>query len=97
MSLSVGYLSLFRLSNPELGHLERVNQAFPRGLEYLIYQVLLFVLVPFVLLLYLFFPFLAYKRSNQPREDFTPPVPDVTLAERTITSLTGVSAFVLPS
>ena len=97
MSLSVGYLSLFRLSNPELSHLERVNQAFPRGLEYLIHQVLLFVFVPFVLFLYLFFPFLTYKRSNQPREDFTAPVPDVTLAERTITSLTGVSAFVLPS
>ena len=97
MSLSVGYLSLFRLSNPELGLWEQVNQAFPKGLGYLIYQVLLFVLVPFVLLLYLFFPFLTYKRSNQPREDFTPPVPETTFAERTITSLTGVSAFVLPS
>ena len=97
MALPRGYLFLFRLSNPKTSPLERVNQVFPRGFGYLIYQVLLFVLVLFVLLLYLFFPFLTYKRSNQPREDFTPPVPETTLAERTMTSLTGVSAFVLPS
>ena len=69
MALRRGYLFLISLSNPKTSLLGRVNQASPRGLEYLVYQVLLFLFVLLVLLLYLVFALLQFTTEKTPRRE----------------------------